>query len=324
MIEGFLLNKKEIKKINFEELKEINKEKIKAIWIHAKNPSEEENKLLKDKFEVHPVTVEDMMSQQTTQKYEEFEENTVIILKGIKTTGNTHINTSNITIIIGENYVISICNEKNEVLDELSKNLRKVENLLKKGKGYIAHYVLDKEVDKILIEKTILGEDLKKLEREFMRKQNKETLEKLFSKELLFLEIRQLSETTTDVCLDLTKPTDNYIENDLIPYFRDVYDHSFRTTEGLKTMLGRMNGMRNIYMSITSIRTNEAMRALTIIMALMMPLTIIIGFYGMNVQLPMQDSPNAYLIIIFWMIIASIIMIIISKKKGWISKKGED
>jgi magnesium transporter len=324
MIEGFLLNKKEIKKINFEELRKTDKKKIKAIWINVKNPSEEEIQFLKEDFEVHPVTLEDMMSQQTTQKYEEFEENTVIIFKGIKTTGNTHISTYNGTIIIGEHYVISVCNETNDILDELSKNPRKVENLLKKGKGHIAHYILDKEVDRILIEKTILGEDMKKLEREFMKKQNKDALEKLFSKELLFLEIRQLSETTTDVCLDLTKPTDNYIENDLIPYFRDVYDHSFRTTEGLKTMLGRMNGMRNIYMSVTSIKTNESMRALTIIMALMMPLTIITGFYGMNVQLPMQDNAYAYVMIIFEMIIASIIMIIISKKKGWISKKGED
>src|SRR3989344_3697351 len=110
---------------------------------------------------------------------------------------------------------------------------------------------------------------------------DREILKKIFSKELVFLEFRQLMESITDVCLNLTKPADNYINNDLIPYFRDVYDHAFKTTEGTKTMLGRIRGMRNIDISISSIKMNETIKALTIIMALMMPLTIITGFYGM-------------------------------------------
>jgi magnesium transporter len=179
-------------------------------------------------------------------------------------------------------------------------------------------------VDKYLKTKIEFGEILKKIEREFTEKHDKETLKKIFSKELLFLEFRQLTESITDVCLNLTKPADNYINNDLIPYFRDIHDHAFRTTEGLKTMLGRMNGMRNIYMSISSTKMNETIRALTIIMALIMPLTVITGFYGMNVKLPMQNNPFAYVYILGIMFISVIIMIILSKKKGWLGKEKFD
>ena len=124
-------------------------------------------------------------------------------------------------------------------------------------------------------------------------------------------------ESITDVCLNLTKPADNYINNDLIPYFRDVYDHAFKTTEGVKTMLGRIRGMRNIDISISSIKMNETIKALTIIMALMMPLTIITGFYGMNVNLPFQNNSFAYLYVLLIMFIFAMIMIIISKKSKW-------
>ncbi len=85
-------------------------------------------------------------------------------------------------------------------------------------------------------------------------------------------------------------------------------------------MLGRMNGMKNMYATITTMKTNEAMRSLTIIMALMMPLTIITGFFGMNVHIPYQENIYTWVFVLGGMILSAIIMIIISRKMGWISK----
>nr|MBI4156212.1 magnesium transporter CorA family protein [Candidatus Woesearchaeota archaeon] len=246
--------------------------------------------------------------------YEEFEEYTCIIFKGIKKINETSIDTYNISFIIGENYIITINDEENYIIEELYKNNKKIEAFLKKDEDYIAHYILDKEVDRDLNIKIEFGDILKQIERKFIEKHNKEILKKIFSKELVFLEFRQLMESITDVCLNLTKPADNYINNGLIPYFRDVYDHAFKTAEGIKTILERINGMRNIDISISSIKMNETIKVLTIIMALMMPLTIITGFYGMNIALPFQDSPFAYIYLLLIMGIFATAMIIFFKK----------
>ena len=139
-------------------------------------------------------------------------------------------------------------------------------------------------------------------------------LAELFEKELTILEMRQVMESLTDLCLNLTKPTDNYLDNELLPYFRDIYDHSFKTTESLKSMLGRINGMRNAYQTITSNRLNETMKILTMIMAIMMPLTIVTGFYGMNVKLPFQNSPTAWIGILAIMFVSSIIMFFLFRR----------
>jgi len=324
MFTNFLYNKKGIQKIETSDLKKYLDKNQNKIWIKASNISKEEEKILQEILGIHPTTIEDISSPQTRVKYEEFEEYTFIVFKRIKGIKETIIETYNISFIIGEKYIITINDEPNEIIEELSRNNKKIENFFKKDEDYIAHYILDKEVDKYLKIKIEFGEILKKIEREFTEKHDKETLKKIFSKELLFLEFRQLTESITDVCLNLTKPADNYINNNLIPYFRDIYDHAFRTTEGLKTMLGRMNGMRNIYMSIGSMKMNEAIRALTIIMALMMPLTIITGFYGMNIKLPMQNNPLAYIFILGILLVSATIMIIISKKKGWLGKEKFD
>src|SRR3989344_2050780 len=213
MLTNFLYNGKIIQTVENKELKKLLAKSKNRIWIKASNITQEEKIILKEIFKIHPTTIEDISTRHTRIKYEEFEEYTSIIFKGVKKINETSIDTYNISFII----------------EELSKNSKKIETFLKKDEDYIAHYILDKEVDRDLNIKIEFGDVLKQIERKFIEKHDREILKKLFSKELLFLEFRQLMESITDVCLNLTKPADNYINNDLIPYFRDVYDHAFKT-----------------------------------------------------------------------------------------------
>jgi magnesium transporter len=311
MIKLFSLSKSKLKEITSEELR---KDKKTSYWIDLACSNVEEIKVIRDNFDIHPTTEEDILSNQTRTKYEEFEENTAVILHGIKGLEAVNIKTYNLSFILGENYLITSHLEINENIDSLINNQRKLENIMKRGVGYVFHYLLDKEIDKCMQIKGILFEEFKQLERDFINNPEKEVLAELFEKELTILEMRQVMESLTDLCLNLTKPTDNYLDNELLPYFRDIYDHSFKTTESLKSMLGRINGMRNAYQTITSNRLNETMKILTMIMAIMMPLTIVTGFYGMNVKLPFQNSPTAWIGILAIMVVSSIIMFFLFRR----------
>jgi magnesium transporter len=305
MIKLFSLVKGKLKEISSNE---IGKDKKTYYWIDLACSNVEEIKVIRDNFDIHPTTEEDILSNQTRTKYEEFEENTAIIFHGIKGLEAVNIKTYNLSFILGENYLITSHLELNENIDSLMNNTKKLENIMRRGAGYVFHYLLDKEIDKCMQIKGILFEEFKQLERNFINNPGKEVLAEMFEKELTILEMRQVMESLTDLCLNLTKPTDNYVDNELLPYFRDIYDHSFKTTESLKSMLGRINGMRNAYQTITSNRLNETMKILTMIMAIMMPLTIITGFYGMNVKLPFQNSPTAWIGILIVMLFLSTVM----------------
>ena len=311
MIKIFSLSKNKLKEISSEE---ISKDKKDYYWIDLSCSNVEEIKTIKDKFDIHPTTEEDILSNQTRTKYEEFEENTAIIFHGIKGLEAVNIKTYNLSFILGENYLITSHIEINENIDSLICNSKKLEHIMKKGVGYIFHYLLDKEIDKCMQIKGILFEEFKQLEKNFINNLGKDVLGELFEKELTLLDMRQVMESLTDLCLNLTKPTDNYLDNELLPYFRDIYDHSFKTTESLRSMLGRINGMRNAYQTTTSNRLNETMKILTMIMAIMMPLTIVTGFYGMNVKLPFQENPYTWIGIIGVMLIISIIMFFLFRR----------
>ncbi|MEK6833679.1 MAG: magnesium transporter CorA family protein [Nanoarchaeota archaeon] len=305
MIKIFSFSKNKLKEITPEE---ISKDKKVHYWIDLACSNVEEIKLIRESFNIHPTTEEDILSNQTRTKYEEFEDNTAIIFHGIKGLEAVNIKTYNLSFILGENYLITSHLENNENIGFLINNHKRLENLMKKGVGYIFHYLLDKEIDKCMQIKAILFEEFKQLEKNFINNLGKDVLGELFEKELTLLDMRQVMESLTDLCLNLTKPTDNYLDNELLPYFRDIYDHSFKTTESLRSMLGRINGMRNAYQTITSNRLNETMKILTMIMAIMMPVTIVTGFYGMNVRLPLENNPNIWIGILAIMLGISIIM----------------
>lgn len=314
MLNIFKCDKKGVEKIEIEQLKDSLSKKL-NLWIVLNKPSNKEIISVSKILQLHPTTIEDISSQQTRTKYEEFEEYTLIIFKGIKKINSSSIDIYNLSLIISSNYILSVNSEDNPIIEELLKNERRIEFLLKKGKTYIAHYILDKEIDRYVHVRFEFGEELKKIEKEFMENPERDSLTKIYSKELVLIDLRQISEDLTDLCLSLTKSFENYIENDSIPYFRDIYDHVLKMTEGFKSMLGRINGMKNLYTSINSLKTNEAMRSLTIIMAIMMPLTIITGFYGMNIKLPFQQTFHAYLLILGIMIAFAIAMILFLKRR---------
>jgi magnesium transporter len=311
MIKIFSFSKNKIEEIP---ANKINPRSKNPIWIDLQSPTQEEVNSIKEIFQIHPTTEEDITLNHTRIKYEEFEENTLIVFKGIEHLEPLETETYNISFLLGENFLITSHLEKNETIDYLISNLKKTESLLKKGKDHIFHYILDKEVDKYMRIKTGILEEFKKTEKKFMKNPSKEVLEEIFEKEMIILEDRQIMESLTDMMLNLTKPTDNYISNELIPYFRDVYDHAFKTTESLKSMLGRINGMRNSYQSIISNKINETMRILTLIMAIMMPMTIITSFYGMNVNLPLQNNPLVWIFLVGIMFGISIIMFFIFRR----------
>ncbi len=311
MIKIFSFYKGKLNEIRPEEIERNSKS---IYWVDLACSNVEEIKLVTSNFNIHPTTEEDILSNQTRTKYEEFDENTAVIMQGIKGLETTNIKTYNLSFILGENYLITSHFELNENIDSLINNQKKLENLMKKGIGHIFHYILDKEVDKCMQIKGILLEEFKKLEREFIGNPEKEVLSELFQKELTLLDMRQIMESLTDLCLGLTKPTDNYLDNELLPYFRDIYDHSFKITESLRSMLGRINGMRNAYQTITSNRLNQTMKLLTVIMAMMMPLTVITGFYGMNVSLPFMTHESSWIVILGIMFFATLIMYLVFRR----------
>lgn len=323
MITCFLCKGNSLKSFNitdFSEKTHIKKQKAK-LWVVLKDPKPHDLELLGKKLDIHPTTVEDILTPDSRIKYEEFENNTLIAVKGVNRINWIKVSFYSIFMIFGEGYVITSYHGSNTTIEHLIDSPKKVMELMKVGEDYLVHYILDKEVNKYVDLKNDVSENLKNIEENFLIKPSKNALNDLFLHEKIILEIKQKADVMADVCQRLIKPTENFIQDKLNPYFRDVYDQISRVSDSFRTDLDRINGIRSSYLSLTSYKMNESMHLLTIVMTVMMPLTVLTGFYGMNVKLPLQQDPYVAGFILVIMILVSLIMVSVFKRIGLLSFK---
>jgi len=322
MIHCYRYHKKRLSTFSFSKFKSVSslKKDNARLWIVVKDPTDKDISLLTDKFNLHPTTAENIVSTTSRIKYEEFDDYTFLVFKGVKSIGRDKASFYTLYFIDGNRYLITVYGDQNNTVEHLEENKKRIESLLRKGEDYIVHYIFDKEVDKYVDTRENLSEELNKME-QMMHNPGKYFLQHLFEKELLIMDVKQRADSITDVCSRLRKPTDNFIQNSLLPYFSDVYDHAIRVSEALKAYLDRIDSVRNSHLSFISNRMNETMRVLTILMALMLPLTVITGYYGMNIGLPIQHHPNAYIIISIVMLIIVILFFYLFKKMKWVRVK---
>ena len=102
-------------------------------------------------------------------------------------------------------------------------------------------------------------------------------------------------------------------------YFRDIYDHLVRLVDLNETLRDLTSGALDTYLSVTSNRINEVMKVLTIISALFMPISFVVGFFGMNFTgLPFD---NHWLLAgaIGAVLAAPLLMLYWFKQRGWLS-----
>ena len=101
-------------------------------------------------------------------------------------------------------------------------------------------------------------------------------------------------------------------------YLRDLYDHIIQVNESIDLYREMTRSLMDMYMTIISHKMNEIMKVLTIIATIFIPLTFIVGVYGMNFKyMPELNYYNSYFILLVAMFIMVICMLLFFRKKRW-------
>jgi magnesium transporter len=102
-------------------------------------------------------------------------------------------------------------------------------------------------------------------------------------------------------------------------YFRDVYDHTVQVIDTVETYRDLLSGMLDLYLSSISNRTNEVMKLLTVIGTIFMPMTFLVGVYGMNFKhMPELEWHYGYYALWVVMLAISLVMVILFHRKRWL------
>ena len=116
----------------------------------------------------------------------------------------------------------------------------------------------------------------------------------------------------------LVKGESEFIREETLPFFADVYDHVAHLIDSLDTYKDLTSSLLDIHINALNTRMNEVMKVLTVISTIFMPLTFVVGVYGMNFDfMPELHWQWSYPAIWGIMISIVVIMLIFFRKKKW-------
>ena len=272
-------------------------------------------------FELHPLTLEDILNTDQRPKIEDFGDYMYIVLQMFSYDDrNNEIITEQISLILGRNFVLSFQENIGDVFNQIRERIRSGKGKIRKmGADYLVYTLLDAIVDNYFIILEKIGDQIEFIEDRLIINPASDTLNTIhkLKREMLFL--RKSVWPLREVISGMERGESSLIKGTTKIYLRDVYDHNIQIIDTIETLRDMLSGMLDIYLTSISNRLNAVMKVLTIIATIFMPLTFLAGIYGMNFKyMPELEWKWGYPLILLIMSTIGISMLFYFKRKKWL------
>ncbi len=272
-------------------------------------------------FSLHPLLLEDVLNTQHRPKVEEFDNCLFLTLKmlGLNSDGNSVIS-EQISFVLGKGWVISFQEQEGDIFDSLRHRMREnMGNIRKNGADYLLYRLIDTVVDHYFIVIDHLGEIIEEMEEKVLHSPDEETLHGIQNLKKQLSSIRKSVIPLREIITFLEKDSTDLIEDSTIRYLRDVYEHIIQINDSAEAQRESLANIMDLYLSGVSNRTNQVMQVLTIIATIFIPLTFIVGIYGMNFDfMPELHWKYGYFGIWGIMVAVCVLLVIFFKRKRWL------
>jgi magnesium transporter len=271
-------------------------------------------------YGIHPLVLEDILTDQRP-KIEDYDSYVFIVLKMLyyDEEAEDKIEADQVSLILGSNFVISFKEKEGDVFNPLRDRLRTGKGRIRKlGADNLAYSMIDAIVDHYFVILERLGERIEELEDEVVAIPEPDTLHDIYNLKSDMLFLRKSVWPLREAVSRLQRDESPLITESTKIYLRDVYDHTIQVIETIETFREMSGSLLETYLSSLSNRLNEVMKVLTIISTIFIPLTFIVGLYGMNFRyMPELDSPLGYPAVLGFMLVVGAIMVTYFKRKRW-------
>ncbi len=266
------------------------------LWVDVVHVPDNVNQItafLRETFPFHPLTLDDAFTETHVPRVDDWQEYLYIVLHVIDLEPNRTLDTQELDVFLGKNYLVTIHEEPIRALDRMWDRCRQgMERRLASGPDHLLYLLADAIVADFMPVVDGLDDEIDELEVDIFENPRPRTVGRIFRLRRTLLRLRRILGALREVLNRLTRDDYPVIDDADRVYFRDVYDHLVRLydiVEGLRDMVA---GALDSYLSVASNRMNEIMRTLTMVTVLFMPISFLTGFFGMNFFGEAYNIPN--------------------------------
>lgn len=274
---------------------------------------------LGETFGLHPLALEDVLNSGQRPKIDFTEHHAFLVLNLPHLVGD-EILLEQVSLFVGKGHLLSFCSGDGKAFEPVRERLRQgFGRIRSRGVEYLLYTLVDVVIDSGFPLLEDLGEQIEDLEERVLENPHKRILNTLHQLKRDLLLLRRALWPQREVISRLIQHDGELVDETLRPYFSDCYDHAVQIIDLIETYREMLSGMLDIYLSSLSNRMNDIMRVLTVIATIFIPLTFIVGVYGMNFNhMPELHWQYGYFGVWGIMIALAIGMLIAFKRRKWL------
>ena len=273
-----------------------------------------------DHFGIHNLILEDILNTQHRPKMEEGDDYLFFTLKMMDVNPQNQVISEQVSMVLGKNWLLTFQEQEGDLFDKIRIRLRDTQaKIRKKGVDYLFYALIDIIVDNYFIVIEHFKDQTEAIEDRVLLNPFKKQLAELQVIRKQLIDFRKALAPLREALIELKNDDLKLISKKTHPYIADVYEHTLSLYESTEYMQESLSNVLELYHSGVSNKTNQIMQVLTIIATIFIPLTFIVGVYGMNFDhMPEIHWKYGYLYVWILMILIILGMLKYFKLKKWL------
>jgi magnesium transporter len=287
------------------------------VWVDIDSTDPHQHELLKSVFHFHPLAIEDTEHPKSRVKVDTYDGYLFITVRVIRFCEETpedpyDIETVNLYLFIGANYVVTVHAGLSLPVAQVSEVVTRNPDILERGAAGLAHMILDYAIDAYFPILDQIDDFVDSVEDRVFTRFDQSVIQDIFRVKRLVLLLRRYLAPQREVLSALTNRPSPLLPPDVQLYFRDVYDHMLRINDSLDAARDLLSGTMDGYLSQISNRLGRVTKGLSVVATLSIPFVVVSGMWGMNFEkIPLSHYPGGFAIMLGVQILLGLVLLAI-------------
>ncbi len=292
-----------------------------TIWLDLLDPDHDDLAVLSEEFGLHPLAVEAALQHSQRTKLDHYRSHLFLIAYGARLDAGTgELATSELAAFITSRALITVRKDDGLDIDAVVRRWDEKPDLAKFGVGYLLYGLLDYIVDDQFETVQSLDDSMEELEDRLFNDVpgGLQVQRRSFQLRKSLVLLRRMVIPMSDVVGELMHHDLRIVGDDLMPYYRDVYDQVLRAADRIDSLRDLVTSILETNVTIQGNRLNVITKKVTGWAAIIAVPTFITGFFGMNVPYPGFGEKAGLAAAITAIVLAGLVLYLIFKRKDWL------
>src|ERR671939_338130 len=294
-------------------------------WIHLDAPTADEANMLAERYGWHPLDIEDVLSKRQRPKVDEYADEGYlfgVLHFPVYDKAVQRLNAAELDAFVGHDYLVTLPNVELLPVTRLFRRCEEDEalrdQLFSKGSGYLLYHVLDDLFDYCFPILDKIGHKLDSIEDAMFEERAEDVVRDISNCKQEIISYRKIIKPERSTLRLLERHVERFLPEELELYFDDIVDAAERVWDYLDNYKEVVEALEDTNESVIAHRQNDVLRLLTVFSVILLPLTLITGFFGMNVRFPGFDTVWAFWTIFAGMVVSLVGLLSFFRYKRWL------